>query len=223
MGPFISIDGPGGAGKTTVAESVVTYLEKSNVSVLATSEPTSTPLGNYIRDHVDVVHGRDLAALVATDRSQHLHVDIEPALRSGSIVVCDRYFPSSLVLQARDGVDTEFLWQLNRGVRVPDIAVILTAPPSVLDARLRTRGTHNRFERGTDSSVDENARFTAVAIELADAGWPIVCYDTSVMSPDEIAGNIAKLARTRMQNPVSAARLSDRDDDGPTTQEGTTT
>jgi hypothetical protein len=63
------------------------------------------------------------------------------------VVVCDRYLPSSLVLQAIDGLESDTVWRLNAGVYVPDVVVLLNADPPVIAERLRQRGAHSRFER----------------------------------------------------------------------------
>lgn len=48
-GVLITIDGPGGVGKSTVAELLAKALENRAVPVLLTAEPTRSPLGEHIR------------------------------------------------------------------------------------------------------------------------------------------------------------------------------
>ncbi len=50
-----------------------------------------------------------LACLVAGDRHHHLASEVLPVLRAGKVVICDRYLPSSLVLQCIDGIDQDNL------------------------------------------------------------------------------------------------------------------
>lgn len=85
-----------------------------------------------------------LACLVAGDR--HLTAEILPALQAGKVMVCDRYLPSSLVLQGIDGIESDTVWRLNAGIYVPDVAVLLNADHPVIADRLRQRGAHSRFE-----------------------------------------------------------------------------
>jgi dTMP kinase len=49
-------------------------------------------------------------------------------------------------MQRFDGMDPSFLWQLNREVDRPDLAVILEADPETIAERLAARGRHNRFQ-----------------------------------------------------------------------------
>jgi dTMP kinase len=86
-----------------------------------------------------------LACLVAGDRHHHLAAEILPALHAGKVVICDRYLPSSLVLQGIDGIESDTVWRLNAGVYVPDVTVLLNADHHVIADRLRQRGTHSRF------------------------------------------------------------------------------
>ena len=114
QGFFVAIDGPSGIGKSTITGLLAGQLMARGCSVLATKEPTATPLGSLARFGTDDYHGLTLACLVAADRYQHLEEEIRPAMQAGQIVLCDRYFASSLVLQRLDGVPPEFVWQLNQ-------------------------------------------------------------------------------------------------------------
>jgi dTMP kinase len=93
LGVLVTIDGPGGVGKTTVAELLIRALDERALPVHATVEPTRTPLGEHIRAGTDTYQGMALACLVAGDRHHHLTTEILPALRAGKVVVCDRYLP----------------------------------------------------------------------------------------------------------------------------------
>ncbi|MFV2094310.1 dTMP kinase [Micromonospora sp. LOL_014] len=73
---------------------------------------------------------------------------ILPAFRTGTMVVCDRYVPTSLVLQRLDGVDPEFLTQLNRYAAKPDLTVVLTGEPERSAQRASDRGIYSRFHYG---------------------------------------------------------------------------
>jgi len=186
-GILITIDGPGGVGKSTVAQLVVKALDDRAVPVHAAVEPSRTALGDHIRGGTETYRGMALACLVAGDRHHHLATEILPALRAGDVVVCDRYLPSSLVLQRLDGLDPATIWQLNAGVYVPDIAVILNAEPAVIARRLRARGRHSRFERQPGSSQAESDLYKRAARELHAAGWPVMVLDCTTRRAETIA------------------------------------
>lgn len=189
-GILITIDGPGGVGKSTVAHLVATALDDRAIAVHSTVEPTRTPLGEHIRAGTETYRGMALACLVAGDRHHHLATEILPALRAGKVVVCDRYLPSSLVLQRLDGLDPEVIWQLNTGTYVPDVAVLLNAEHPVIAERLRARGAHSRFERQPGSSRAESDLYHHAAAQLRSAGWPVMALVCTSRRPETIATSI---------------------------------
>ncbi|MBB5159082.1 dTMP kinase [Saccharopolyspora phatthalungensis] len=95
-GTLITVDGPGGVGKSTVTRLVVDALAVVGLPVHATTQPSGAPLGKLARHGTDTYRGMALACLSAADRHHQLATEILPALREGKIVVCDRYVASSL-------------------------------------------------------------------------------------------------------------------------------
>ena len=186
-GRFVSIDGPGGSGKSTVAALVTTRLARGGLAVVQTREPSPTPLGELIRASTDNYAGMALACLVAGDRHHHLAAEIRPALAAGQIIICDRYLPASLVLQRMDGIGWDVIVQLNQGADQPDLAVILNGSPDMIAARLAARGRHSRFERQPGSSQTESDLYTDTAARLAETGWPMCIIDISTRSADQAA------------------------------------
>ena len=190
-GLLVSIDGPGGVGKSTLTSQLDAQLTRHGMPVHATTEPSRSPLGEFARHAPDHYHGLVLACLVVADRYHHLEAEIQPHLAAGEVVITDRYVPTSLVLQRIDGVDLDFIWQLNRYVPPPDLAVILHADSTVLAARLAARGAHTRFERAPDASTVESRLYQQAAQRLQAAGWPLLHLDTTRTAPEELAAALA--------------------------------
>ncbi|WP_055477678.1 dTMP kinase [Sphaerimonospora mesophila] len=181
-GLFVALDGPGGAGKSTLARMLANHLADAGYPVLATREPSDGPLGQIARHQTEGFTGTALACLVAADRYHHLAAEIQPALAAGRLVVCDRYVPSSYVLQTRDGVPLDYVRQLNALALRPCLAVLVTADPAILEDRLRQRGVHSRFEHD-GSSATEVRLYDGLADVLAEDGFPLHRVDTSDVSP----------------------------------------
>ncbi|RSM48658.1 dTMP kinase [Amycolatopsis balhimycina DSM 5908] len=189
-GLFVSVDGPGGAGKTTIVRHLAQMLVADGEHVHVTAEPSTSGIGQLASDLTPTVTGHALACLYAADRYHHVETEIKPHLKSGQIVISDRYLASGLVVQRFDGVDPVFLWQLNEEVERPDLTVILEADPHVIAERLLERGPHNRFQLAPDSSHAEVSYYRDATNALADAGFEVLRVDCSSRPPEQSAAAI---------------------------------
>ncbi|MDQ3153509.1 MAG: dTMP kinase, partial [Actinomycetota bacterium] len=124
-GLFVTVDGPSGVGKTTVSRLMGLRLRAQGLRVLVTTTPSGSTLGNLARGQTYELRGMALSCLVAADRYHHDRQVVRPALADGTIVVCDRYVPSSLVLDVLDGVEPAVIQILYSDITVPDLAIVL--------------------------------------------------------------------------------------------------
>jgi dTMP kinase len=188
QGVFVVVEGPSGVGKTTVADLLHGELAQRGVPAVTTKEPSDSALGKLARQGTDEYRGLVLACLVAADRYYHLEHDIRPALRAGYVVICDRYVPTSLVLQRIDGVEPAFLSQLNQYADSPDLTVILTGRPQEPQRRVEDPGVYSRFHRGgTAARMVEDRLYRDVAHQLTEAGYPVLHHEVT----DEPAETVA--------------------------------
>ena len=95
-GFLVSLEGPEGAGKTSVLEALLPILEEKGVEVLTTREPG----GVLILDpsHTQMDAKTELLLYIAS-RRQHLVEKVLPALEAGKLVVMDRFIDSSVAYQ----------------------------------------------------------------------------------------------------------------------------
>jgi dTMP kinase len=136
-GLFITLEGPDGAGKTSVLEILARRLEHSGTDFLKTREPGGIRISEKIReiildnDHTEM-EARTEALLYAAARRQHLIEKIIPALEAGKVVLCDRFIDSSIAYQgAARGIGTEEVRSINRfaiGDTMPDLTILLDVP-----------------------------------------------------------------------------------------------
>ena len=140
---FVVFEGPDGAGKTTQAGILKTYLEAKGLKVLLTKEPTSeTEAGRKVREILNSkinIDPKELQKLFIEDRREHIGKEIIPALKQGEIVICDRYFFSTFAYGYIDNPNVEELINLNRSFIMPDVTLLLLADPEKCIARLDNR------------------------------------------------------------------------------------
>ncbi|WP_033826353.1 dTMP kinase [Bacillus andreraoultii] len=103
-GIFITVEGPEGAGKTTIINMVAEELRNDGYPIILTREPGGSPIAEKIRQIIlDKEHtemdSRTEALLYAAARRQHLVERIKPALNNGQVVLCDRFIDASIVYQ----------------------------------------------------------------------------------------------------------------------------
>jgi dTMP kinase len=103
-GLFITFEGPDGSGKTTQIRLAADYLRKKGYQVVSTVEPGGTPIGEKIRglllDKKNLeMSFRTETLLFLASRAQLTSGVIRPALKEGKIVICDRFFDSTVVYQ----------------------------------------------------------------------------------------------------------------------------
>lgn len=119
-GVFITIEGPEGAGKSTVIAMLAQRLEEEGYPVLMTREPGGIEISEQIRKVIlnpdnTAMDPRTEALLYAAARRQHLTEKVKPALEKGSIVLCDRFVDSSLAYQGyARGLGMEEVFTINQ-------------------------------------------------------------------------------------------------------------
>jgi len=154
-GALIVLEGMDGSGTTTQLDLVSASLRAAGYTVVTTREPTSGPVGKFLRsalqrqltDQQGQTVDLDWAAmalLFAADRVDHVEREIVPALDNGAIVLSDRYDLSSLLYQSLSSpLGNEALpWlrAINSRARRPDLTIVLDVHHEVAQARRNARG-----------------------------------------------------------------------------------
>ncbi|MCB9507591.1 MAG: dTMP kinase [Myxococcales bacterium] len=153
---FVVLEGLDGAGTTTQLGLLVQRLRSAGHTALATREPSDGPIGVAIRQALRrrlvgaagaPLSAETLALLFAADRVDHVVEEVEPALRAGRFVVCDRYVHSSIAYQGAS-LDPAWVAEINRSARVADVVYFVDTPVEVCVTRMAARGgAAELFER----------------------------------------------------------------------------
>ncbi len=152
---FITLEGGEGAGKSTSRDFIVSLLEEQNIPFIQTREPGGTPIGETLRDVLLSKEGTAPSVtaellMVFAARAQHLHEVIEPALRDGKWVLCDRFTDATYAYQGYGrGFELgqiEALETLVQRGRHPDLTILFDIDPRLGMTRARQRAELDRFE-----------------------------------------------------------------------------
>jgi dTMP kinase len=209
-GWFIVLEGPEGAGKSTVARALAARLQAEGREVIATREPGGTALGEAIRSllldpaSAAMLPGTE-ALLYAAARAQHVGELIRPAVARGAIVVCDRFVDSSLAYQAGGrGLPYADVVAAQRlalcGLR-PDLKILLDLPVAEgLARRFGSGEAPNRLDLA-ELAFHERVRTAYHDLVRADpADWAVI---DARQPPDVVAEAAWAVVAARL--PATAA------------------
>jgi len=139
-GRFVVFEGGEGSGKSTAALAVAQRAREAGLSVVHTREPGGTVAGELIRTllHEELVPWAEVFAFL-TARAQLVETVIRPALAAGTLVICDRFSPSTVAYQVHArGLDEAAVRAADAaatgGLR-PDLVVYLDIAPEAGLAR----------------------------------------------------------------------------------------
>lgn len=183
-GKFIVVEGPDGAGKTTLVNNLVVLLTNQGIKAIKTREPGGSSIGGDVRRLLfDKTHMLDEVTntlLVSAERRHHLQTLIEPYLEKGYWVICDRYILSTYVYQGMTEQVKAIVKESVREYALPDITFLLFALPGTAIDRLVKRGDLNHFDALTPEEYTERINlynqippedYTQALETLLPVGW----------------------------------------------------
>lgn len=177
-GIFITIEGPDGAGKTSVIKELLPRLERTmEQQILSTREPGGSRIAEKIRELIlDPEHTemdiRTEALLYAAGRRQHLIEKILPALERNEIVLCDRFVDSSLAYQGHArGIGMEEVASINRfatGDIEPDFTLYLDIEAAVGLERIHKGKENRQFDRLDQEKLEFHEKVREAYLKLVE-------------------------------------------------------
>jgi dTMP kinase len=193
-GLFVVVEGPEGAGKSTLSRELERRLVAAGHPVVSVREPGGTPLAEAARRAVldPALHASPAAELflMLTARADLVEKTIRPGLAAGKVILSDRFDLSTMAYQvAGRGLPAEVVRSANAlatGGMVPDLTLVLDVTDGVGSGRQATAGkARDRMEREDDGfHARVNAAYRAAkgpgvvhldaerpAAQVADAAW----------------------------------------------------
>jgi dTMP kinase len=188
-GLFVVFEGIDGTGKSTQLQLLTERMQRYGFAVVSTREPTDGRYGKQIRElfvnRGKVTQDQELDLFIA-DRDEHVRKVIGPALEGGCVVICDRYYLSTVAYQGANGMDIELIMDKNKGFPVPDLAIILEIEPAESINRIR----NHRNEK--PNTFEEESNLRKVAAIFTEMNQPYIRRINGADSIENIHQQVVK-------------------------------
>jgi dTMP kinase len=201
---FITFEGGEGCGKSTQTRALQNKFKSAAIPSILLREPGGTIPGERIRRLLKQSNGIQISALTElilfnASRSQLVSDVIKPALKTGKVVICDRFYDSTVAYQYYGrGLDLQIVEQMNQlaaqGLK-PDLTFLLDISPEIGLGRKMT-GANDRFEQ---EQVAFHHRVREGFLEMAgreSQRWVVI---DSMLPRAEITATIWKIVSERIR------------------------
>ncbi|MCG3205479.1 MAG: Thymidylate kinase [Elusimicrobia bacterium] len=153
-GLFLTFEGTDGVGKSTQIKLLASWLKQKGHSVVLTREPGGGPLAEKIRElllnpRLSIEPLTELFLYEAA-RVEHVKKVIQPALKKGKVVLCDRFTDATLAYQGHARglmIHALRLNEIAAGNVAPNLTFLLDLAPHKGLHRAKARNKNNRGDR----------------------------------------------------------------------------
>ncbi|MFQ5651115.1 MAG: dTMP kinase [bacterium] len=176
QGTLINFEGVDFSGKSVQARLLHEQLTKLNIPVVLLREPGGTQISEKIRAVVLDKENHSMTAqaellLYSAARTQMVSEEVIPNLEAGKVVICDRYYDSTLAYQGYGrGIDLDFIKKLNifvtYGIK-PDLTFLVDLAPEV--ALQRNEAKARALDRLEQEEMEFHHRVRQGYLEMANS------------------------------------------------------
>ena len=202
-GKFITFEGCDGCGKSTQLKMLSMYLTGNDIPHVFTREPGGGKISEQIREIL--LNGKNSemtdeceALLYAASRVQHLQDVVEPALKEGKLVICDRYVDSSIAYQAYGrNLGVEFISKINAYALenyLPNVTVFIDLSPKAAFLRKHGADENDRLEQ---AGMAFHERVYEGYLALAKDNPNRVVRVDGAGTPEEIFKEVVRILKER--------------------------
>ena len=172
-GKFVTFEGCEGVGKSKQISMLQEYMQKNGIEYYLTREPGGSKISEKIRNIIldkenALMTDQCEAMLYASARVQLLDEIIKPKLDNGELIICDRYYHSSLAYQGyARGLGYDFVASINAYAMEnfePDVTIFLNLTPELAFKR---KGGVDKGDRVELSGMDFHNKVYKGYLELA--------------------------------------------------------
>lgn len=205
-GRFVTFEGIEGVGKTTQLGRLSSALQARDIAHVVTREPGGTPLAESIRQVVLMTREETLPPaaellLMFAARAVHLANHIEPNLRAGRWVICDRFTDATFAYQGGgrqlSSEPIRELENLVQGTRRPDLTILLDAPVEAALARAAARNAGAEADRFESERGEFFERVRKAYLARAAAEPNRIALVDATQSVDEVSARILGQLKVR--------------------------
>ena len=196
QGLFITFEGPDGCGKTTQMNLLANYLEQKGKTVVLTREPGGKGLGEKVREillnYNGEVSDRCESFLFLADRAQNIDIIVNPAVKEGKIVLCDRHIDSTVAYQGYGrGLDIDRINMLNNlatNGKKPDLTFVFD-----VDVETSMKRVGKEIDRMESAGIEFHNRVRKGYLELAKQEPQRIKVLDATKSIEEIHKNVINI------------------------------
>ena len=196
MSYLIAFEGLDQSGKQTQAEALRDYIVADGRPCELLSFPDyDTPVGVEISRalHGERDYATDVMQLLYVTNRYEKREQMESWLASGTVIICDRYLASSIAYGEAQGLDPQWLTEVQRLLPQPALTIVLDIAPET--AVQRKAAGRDRYER--DLELLSRVRLS-YRRQAAGADWVLL---DGQRSKAEVSADVIRAAATRLARP----------------------
>lgn len=193
-GRIIVIEGVDKAGKQTQARLLVESLKLSGrICVVVDFPDYNTPIGMEIKAFLECKreYPNELKHMLLSANRWERKSEIESMIEKGTIVIMNRYYQSNLVYGVSNGLNINWLVNLERGLPKEDIVIVLDVSSTVLTERSTERDLDS-FEKNQKLLLEVNKNYHKLAKQFK---WKIINGEKSKEQVHQEIMNILRIMR----------------------------
>jgi len=193
QGQIIVLEGIDKAGKGTQCKLLHNKILKAGFDSIILDFPDySTFIGKEIRSFLDLKrsYSKEVQHMLLSANRWEKKEEIEKILENGTIIIMDRYYQSNLVYGLANGLDLNWLINLDKGLPKEDLVIILEIDPETSYKRV----TNNRDLFETNLKFLSNAEKNYQKLS-AQYKWEIISGEENV---EKIHINILNIVKERL-------------------------